>query len=108
MFIEGAENITIRNCTFRRLDGNAMFLSKYTKGVSIDNNEFSWIGDNAMATWGETDGFDATAGSYPQHTMVRNNWIHELGIYEKQSSAWGQAKTALSTLVNNVMFNMPR
>lgn len=101
VFLEGVEEISITNCTFQRLDGNAVFLSRYTRGVTIDNNEFAWIGNNAMATWGDTNGYDATEGKFPQRTLVSNNWIHELGIYEKQSSGWGQAKTAMTTLRNN-------
>ncbi len=108
IFIENAENTTLKNNHFRRLDGNAVFLAGYTRYVLIEKNEFSWIGDNAIATWGDTEDYDATGGNQPRHTTVCYNYIHELGIYEKQSSAWGQAKTCQSTLVGNIMFNMPR
>jgi hypothetical protein len=40
--------------------------------------------------------------------MITNNIMREIGIYQKQSSGWGQAKTALSNITNNIMFNMPR
>ena len=61
-----------------------------------------------MATWGETDDYDATKGNQPRQTRVEGNFVHELGLYEKQSSAWGQAKACETILVNNVFFNMPR
>merc|ERR1711988_308792 len=61
-----------------------------------------------MATWGETQQYDATGGEQPRFTTVVGNFVHELGIYEKQSSAWGQAKACLSTLEGNIFFNMPR
>ena len=36
------------------------------------------------------------------------NVAREIGHYEKQSSCWFQAKSALNTLIGNIMFNMPR
>ena len=108
LFIEGAERIEVDACHFRRVDGNALFLSRYTRNVTISRSDFEWIGDGAMATWGETDRFDATGGEQPRFTTVRANFVRELGLYEKQSSAWGQAKACLSTLEDNVFFNMPR
>jgi hypothetical protein len=50
--IEGAENILIKGNAFKRVDGNALMLSGYTRGVTIEDNDFSWIGDSAMASWG--------------------------------------------------------
>ena len=60
LFLEGVENVTVSGCHFRRLDGNALFLSRFTRGVTVARNEFAWIGDGAMATWGDTDAYDAT------------------------------------------------
>lgn len=108
VFIEGAKDVTIQDCVFRRLDANAVFLSKYTRNVIIERNEFAWLGDNAMATWGETKDYDATNGDQPRETVVRYNLIHEVGISEKQSAAWAQAKTCQTQLYGNIMFNMPR
>mmetsp|Transcript_111 Transcript_111/g.256 ORF Transcript_111/g.256 Transcript_111/m.256 type:complete len:526 (+) Transcript_111:3-1580(+) len=108
VFVEGAEEVQISDCTFTRLDGNAIFLSRYTRNVSIVNNEFSFIGEGAMATWGETQKYDATGGDFPMYTLIKQNYIREIGIYEKQSSGWGQAKACASTITENIMFNMPR
>jgi len=108
IFIENASNVTISGCNFFRLDGNAIFLSKKTRHVHIEYNHFEWIGENAIATWGDTNGYDATAGEYPMYTLIQHNVMRELGIYEKQSSAVGICKAALTTIRNNIMFNMPR
>lgn len=108
LFIEGTERVAVDGCHFRRLDGNALFLSRYTRNVSISRSAFEWIGDSAMATWGETDRYDATGGEQPRHTTVRANFVRELGIFEKQSSAWGQAKACQTTIEDNIFFNMPR
>ena len=35
-----------------RLDGNGVFVSGYTRDVTINDNEMSWIADNPMASWG--------------------------------------------------------
>ena len=33
-------------------DGNAIMLSAYNRNVSILRNEFVYVGDNAIASWG--------------------------------------------------------
>jgi hypothetical protein len=108
IFLESVDNINIERCIFRRLDGNAIFLSRRTRDVRICRNTFEWLGENAVATWGDTDGYDATSMNQPIGTMVKENLMRELGIYQKQSSAYGQAKAALTEIHNNIMFNMPR
>ena len=100
--------MTVARCAFERLDGNAVFLSRRTRGVLLSENSFAWLGMNAMATWGDTDEFDATAGNQPRGTRVVGNLVREVGIYEKQSSGWGQAKACLTELRGNIFFNMPR
>jgi hypothetical protein len=108
VFLEDVQEVTIRNCRFSRLDGNAIFLSRKTRNVTIEQNKFEWIGESAIATWGDTDGYDATSGEFPMYTLIQHNVMRELGIYQKQSSAVGQCKAALTTIRNNIMFNMPR
>jgi hypothetical protein len=108
IFLERVGRIRIRDCIFRRLDGNAIFLSGKTSHVDIQRNIFEWIGENAIATWGDTEGWDATKRTQPMKTLVEYNVFRELGIFQKQSSAWGQAKASLSTIRYNIMFNMPR
>jgi len=106
--IQGARDVLVANCTFARLDGNALMLSGFTRDVRVARNEFVWLGDGAMATWGDTDDWDATAGNQPRHTIVEENFVHEIGLYQKQSSGWGQAKASQSVIRNNIMFNVPR
>ena len=108
IFLERVDHVRIRDCIFRRLDGNAVFLSGKTRHVTIHRNLFEWIGENAIATWGDTNGWNATEQTQPMYTLVEHNVFRELGIFQKQSSAWGQAKAALSTIRQNIMFNLPR
>ena len=73
------------------------------RGALVQNNEFVWIGDSVMASWGYTaplgteaagdailkqykSGIDGTGGEQPRGTKVLSNFIHKLGHFEKQSS----------------------
>ncbi len=91
---------------------------------------FLWTGKqntkihSAIALWGDTEGiefenttnggvyatmgWDGTPGNQPRGTLVSNNYAHELGIFEKQSSFYFQAKSCLNTISNNIFFNGPR
>ena len=118
LFMEGTEGTLVDACTFSRLDGNAITVSGYNRHVTISRNEIVWTGDNAIALWGKTTipaadcpecasrapgfGFDGTAGTQPRFTNVVNNLIHELGIFEKQSSMVFQAKTCQNTVHGNI------
>ena len=106
VFLQGTKDAHISGGVFKRLDGNAIMLNGYNRGCVIEKNEFVYIADNVLAGWGETKEWDGRNGDQPRGTVVRDNYIHELGFFEKQSSAWFQALTATTTLENNIMFNM--
>lgn len=108
IFVEGAEGVTIQHNTLTRLDGNGVFVSGYTRDVTIADNEFSWIGCSPMAGWGYTNENDGMDGQQPRYTSILRNYVHEFGHYEKQSSFWFQAKTCLTRIEGNVVFNGPR
>jgi len=108
IFIEGAESITVQHNTLTRLDGNGIFVSGYTRDVTIADNEFSWIGCSPMAAWGYTKENDGMDGQQPRYTSILRNYVHEFGHYEKQSSFWFQAKACLTQIEDNVVFNGPR
>lgn len=108
IYMEDVSNVRIQNCVFSRLDGNAIFLSRRTRNVMIFRNHFQWIGESAIALWGDTDGYNATARTFPLNTRIEGNVMSELGIYQKQSSSVFISKAALTTIRNNVMFNIAR
>ena len=126
VLVENAEDLTVQQCRFERLDGNALFLSGYTRGVAILNNSFAFIGDNAVALWGRTSmpggsnepgwahkiptsvGIDGTTGEQPRHTRFEHNIVREIGYNQRQSSAFSEAKACQSTVKGNILFNMPR
>lgn len=127
VFLQGTEGAIFDGCTFDRLDTNAVMISGYNRNTTVTNSEFSYIGGNAVAAWGYTNetkydrgrpgieltnypkaGVDGTDGEHPRYTTVVSNVAREVGLYEKQSSFFVQAKTAESVILGNVFFNGPR
>jgi hypothetical protein len=111
-----AAGLLIDSILMEHVDGNGIMLSKYHRSATISNSELRYIGGSAMAGWGWTDelsdggvhGYDGRGGDFPRFTLIKNNIVRELGLWEKQASAWFQAKTAQTTIVNNLFFNGPR
>jgi hypothetical protein len=115
IFLEGTVNATIDGCVFERLDGLGVFLSGYSRGAVIQNSEFAWMGETAIALWGYTRGSpvvgfgpDTTNGDQPRGTYIGYNIFREMGIWQKQSSAVFQAESGLSLIEHNWMYNGPR
>lgn len=113
--LEGTEGAIVDSCVFERLDGTALLLSGYNRNAQVSRNEFVWIGDSAIISWGRTtgdptgvDGPDGTDGNQPRYNLIAYNYAHEIGLWEKQSSLYMQARTSDSLLVGNVGFNGPR
>ena len=126
--LEGTKGVTLESNLVTRVDGNAVMLSGYNRNTSIIKNEFVWIGDSVIASWGYTaplggaagdeilgpyrSGVDGTNGEHthnhapcarvlrteisigeqPRGTVASENFIHELGHFEKQSSPWFQVR----------------
>jgi len=108
LLLEGTEDVDISLCLFTRIDGNAIFLSGYNRGTVIQRNEFVWLGQTAIASWGRTDEYDGTGGQQPRHISLLGNFAHEIGIYQKQSSFYFQAASCENTIAGNIVFNIPR
>eukprot|EP00750_Incisomonas_marina_P029232 INCI7079.2.p1 GENE.INCI7079.2~~INCI7079.2.p1 ORF type:complete len:372 (-),score=53.69 INCI7079.2:244-1359(-) len=118
IFAEGVEGFSVTGCNLTHLDGNALMISGYSRNATIANNTFLSTGASAIALWGSTNGTDpkqpegtgpdGTEGNFPRYTLVDANFITHLGIHEKQSSCFFQAKSAQSTLRNNICFDVPR
>jgi hypothetical protein len=121
VFVTHAERIAVDACSFERLDGNGIMFSGYVRNASLTRSEFTWTGGTAIAQWGDTEGTGANASLYPKGmgwdgrggmqprgTTVAHNLVHELGIWEKQSAAYFQAKACLTNLEGNIFYNGPR
>ena len=53
-FLEGCENVTVSNCEFFNLGGNAYFASGYNRGLKITGSHFHNIGASAISFVGLT------------------------------------------------------
>eukprot|EP00039_Didymoeca_costata_P023769 m.8181 g.8181 ORF g.8181 m.8181 type:complete len:1067 (-) comp3851_c0_seq2:220-3420(-) len=118
LYLAGTENITIENCVFKYLDGNAVFLAGYNRNTTVANSELTQIGDSPIALWGYTKGtdpeqpegtgIDGSDGNQPRGTRVVSNLCHEYGFFQKQSSCVFMAKSMETTITGNIMFNAAR
>ena len=120
--MQGTESAKIDRVNFTRCESNGVFLSGYNKGAEIRRSSFEWLGASAIASEGfskaapdeehspEADaprrqvplpagvGVDATDGEYPQGTRISDVWVHDIGLLQKQSSAYFQAVTCCATI----------
>ena len=102
----------------QRLDGNGIMLSAYNQHANISHNTIVQTGATAIALWGNSSGThsaqpfgtgpDGTGGNFPRHTLVAGNFIRQLGIHSKQSACFFQAKSAQTTVEQNICFDVPR
>ena len=116
---EGTVGLTFEHCKFERLDGSAILLRGRHRGTRIQRNEFSFLGASGVTAWGRTgrrdpsdgstiDGWDGTTGEQPRGVAFVENIVHEIGHYQKQSSAWFQAQSCLNNISANLLYNGPR
>eukprot|EP01083_Nonionella_stella_P019641 54547_1 len=122
IYLDHTENIMIQNNLMTRLDGNGISINRYNRNVTIYRNEMTLLGGSAITLWGDTRnisypvlndpvtsmGYDGTDGNQPRMINVMNNYVHELGIYEKQSSFFFQAKSCSNYIYGNIFYNGPR
>ena len=102
--LQGTEGVTVTSCNFERLDGQAVLLDGYNRDATFARNAFYLLGGSGIVLWGyETNG-DGTEGNQPRRTTVTENFCHEIGIYQKQSSCYFHAVSAQSTVTHNLFF----
>ncbi len=61
----GTEGTLVTECVFERLDGNAVFIGGYNRHVAVRDSHFLFIGNNAVALWGNTECVSLGYSSYP-------------------------------------------
>lgn len=108
VFIDGAEGITIKYCTFDQVGGNGMFLSNYVRNSSVTGCEFYACGDSAVVAVGSTELMNGTTGTYPAYNLIERNHIHDIGVFGKQTSGYFKGITHANTIRQNVIYNGPR
>lgn len=128
VFTEGAKNVTINNCVFTALGGNAVFVSKYNRNINAAHNYIHHIGANAFAFVGDTgsvrspsfsyeqfvpvEKMDMTPGAktnnYPAECRAYDNLIHDIGTIEKQIAGVEIDIAMDITASHNTIYNVPR
>jgi len=106
VYLNGAKNITVKNCEFTELGGNAYFASGYNRNHSVTGCHFHQIGAGALNFIGLTTAvhnpmydpygrpipFDQInikdkgpkTNDYPAHCIASDCLIHDIGLVEKQ------------------------
>ncbi len=128
ILIEGAEQVSVQQCSFSGLGGHALFVSRYNRGIRIENNHIHHIGGNAIAFVGDPgavrspafryeeavplEEMDFTPGPktdhYPADCIAYGNLIHSIGQVEKQVAGVQISMAMDITVEHNTIYNVPR
>jgi len=122
IFVEGAENCKIENCTFKELGGNAIFFNNYNRKNEVKSCLFENIGASAVCFCGDRNArynsnlpfaqMDLHPGpktnNYPANCLVYDNLMHDLGTIEKQVAGVHISMSMDITVSHNTIYNVPR
>ncbi|MGN8070362.1 right-handed parallel beta-helix repeat-containing protein [Mucilaginibacter sp. 22184] len=128
ILLDRTEHITISNCSFYELGGNAVFVSNYSKNDTIRENYIHTIGGNAIAFVGSPNAARSPAFSYetfvpwdkmdyqpgpknsdyPQYCVATGNLIHHIGTIEKQVAGVQVSMSSHITISHNTIYHTPR
>ncbi len=128
LFIEGAENVTVKDCHFVNLGGNALFVNNFNNNIQIIDNYFSDLGESAICFVGDVNAvrtpaisyentlpqneIDLTPGpktnNYPRNCFATGNLITKIGRVGKQVAGVFISQSEEITANYNSIFNVPR
>ena len=109
VFLHGTENVAVVESLFTELGSNAVVVSDWNLNVTIDANEFVWLGDSAILVVGSSNLMDGvTTRAQPDRVTISRNLFHETGAYVKQSAPTFVSLSREVLMTGNVAFNMPR
>ncbi|MCL2488638.1 MAG: dockerin type I domain-containing protein, partial [Oscillospiraceae bacterium] len=138
LYLENAEDITVKNCEFKGLGGNAVMMSAYNKGHEIDFCDFTDIGASGVlivgledacrnpSTWDRSNGQpggdssgnhktsmgDTVKGprsdNYARDITVSNCYMYNLGVFEKQNAGVCISIAARVRVLRNTIHYVPR
>lgn len=126
--IKGAENISIDNCRFQRLGGNAIFVDGYNRNVSVTSSIFEENGASDVNFVGSVaavrnplfiydqrlslDVTDTIVGpktiDYPADCRVENCLMTKCGRIEKQTAGVNISMSSRITVRHNTIYHVPR
>lgn len=128
LFMENTEDCLIDSCEFTNLGGNALFLSKYNRNVTVKSNHIHHIGASAICVVGDTSAvrsgsmeygkfvpyekLDQVPGpknaNYPRQCTIEDNLIHDIGQVEKQVAGIEVQIAAQMNIRHNTIYRVPR
>ncbi len=126
LFIQNAENVTVKNCFFDQIGGNGVFMSGYNRNHLVYNNEFTNTGASGVLSIGLQSAVrtpstwttqintitDNTPGpltaDYPQNITINNNLMTNVGVFEKQACGIGISMSSQVTAQHNSVSIAPR
>lgn len=128
IFVENAENITIKDCEFSHLGGNVIFVSDYARDVKVVGNHIHDCGASGICFVGSADAvrspsfqygefvpmeeMDTVRGpkteAYPMNCLASDNLIYRIGRVEKQTAGVQIAMAAKITVSKNSIYEVPR
>jgi hypothetical protein len=126
MFIQDAENVTVKHCFFDQIGGNGIFMNAFNKNHRVYDNEFTDVGATCVQTVGLQSAVrtpstwtnqintiqDNTPGpkteDYPRDIVIDNNLMKKLGVFEKQTAGVNISMSARVTVRHNRITNSPR
>lgn len=126
VYLKNTEHVDVRDSRFDQVGGNAVLLDGYNSRNAVAGNEFSHSGASDVAIIGNPDAVrepstwdafrttitDTTPGpkseNYPRDIVVRDNWMHDNGQFEKQTSGVQMSMSRRITVSGNTIHDGPR
>ncbi|MBM1105158.1 PDZ domain-containing protein [Aurantibacter crassamenti] len=128
LFIEGTESVSVTDCEFVNLGGNAIFVSDYNRNTTISGNHIHECGATAISFVGNPNAvrspsfqyaefvalkdMDTVVGPannrYPKECIADNNLIYRIGRLEKQTAGVEISMAMNITVSNNSIYEVPR
>lgn len=128
ILFEETENCEINNCNLYNIGGNGIFFSMGNKNSQVTGSHLYNIGASAICFVGDPQAvrspsfqyehflplneIDPTTGPknshYPTDCMISDNLIHDIGLFEKQSTGVELSMCQYITVSHNSIYNTPR
>jgi hypothetical protein len=128
IFFNGAEDCTIEGATIDQIGGNAVFVNKYNRRITIKDSIISEAGANGVAFVGSPDAvrnplfeygqtqpvenIDRTPGpktdDYPADCLVHDCLIYRTGRFEKQTAPIQISMSMSITVSHCSIYDVPR
>lgn len=128
IFFNGVEDCAVRDCILDQVGGNAVFVSKYNRRITVSGCRIADAGASAVAFVGDPkacrsplfeyhqaqtlEAMDKTPGprtaNYPADCLVEDNLIYRNGRVEKQTAGVNISMSARITVRHNSIYDCPR